>query len=94
MEDSDNGTNYIALTPGQSVASTVTLTLPEDFELAEGEAAQPVPPLPRDATSHNSPVTWKVKAPGHEGKYTLKVQSSTGVSQTQTVTIRANRIFN
>ena len=54
---------------------------------------QRVPPLPPGASSRNSPVTWKVKVPEREGKYSLKVQSSTGVSQTQPITIRSSRLF-
>jgi hypothetical protein len=75
--------------PGQ----TVTLTLPEGFQLIEGERQQSVPPLPAAATSRNSPVSWKVKAPGKEGKYSLKVQSSNGVAQSQPVTIHSSRLF-
>jgi hypothetical protein len=75
--------------PGQ----TVTLTLPQGFRLAGGDATQPVPPLPRGSASANSPVTWKVRAPGREGEYTLKVSSSTGTSQTQPVRIRGSHLF-
>ncbi len=69
--------------PGQ----TVTLQLGRGLEMAQGEATQPVPPLPADAASRNSPVTWKVKA-SRPGSFTLKVQSSTGAAQTESVTIR------
>jgi hypothetical protein len=70
----------------------VTLTLPEGFELIEGKPEQPVPPLPPDAESRNSPVTWKVRAGPREGTYTLKVQSGNAV-QTQPVKIRVKGIF-
>jgi hypothetical protein len=73
--------------PGQ----TVTLEVPEGFTLVDGERQQPVPPLPPEASSRISPVTWKVQAPPREGQYTLKVQSSTGVSQKQDVTIKRPR---
>ncbi|MBV9121968.1 MAG: hypothetical protein JO112_01250, partial [Planctomycetes bacterium] len=76
-----------------AAGQTVTLLLPEGFQLLEGSATQVVPPLAPEANSRNSPVTWKVRAPAQEGDYVLKVQSSTGVSQTQPVTIRSQRIF-
>jgi hypothetical protein len=75
--------------PGQ----TVTLALPPDFELLDGSARQSVPPLPSGAASRNSPVTWRVRAGPREGTYTVKVQSSTGVSQTQEVRIKVKGIF-
>jgi hypothetical protein len=75
--------------PGQ----TVTLTLPDGFQLLEGEKQQAVPPLPAAATSRNSPVSWKVKAPAREGKYSLRVHSNNGVSQSQPVTIHSSRLF-
>jgi hypothetical protein len=75
--------------PGQKV----TLSLPPDFELLEGTDQQAVPPLPAGAASRNSPVTWRVRAGTREGTYTIKVQSSTGVSQTQEVRIKVKGIF-
>jgi hypothetical protein len=74
--------------PGQ----TVTLSLPGELQLSSGAPTQEVPSLPPAALSRNSPVTWKVKAT-REGDYTLKVQSSTGASQTQPVKIRVRGIF-
>jgi hypothetical protein len=71
---------------------TVTLELPAGFRLVEGPATQAVPPLPPGALSQNSPVTWRIKA-GAVGTYSLRVRSSTGVAQTQAVTIRVGRIF-
>ncbi|MBV9123471.1 MAG: zinc ribbon domain-containing protein [Planctomycetes bacterium] len=75
--------------PGQSV----TLSMPEEFQLLEGSATQKVPPLPANASTHNSPVTWRGRGPAQEGQYTLRVESSTGVKQTQPITIRAQHIF-
>jgi hypothetical protein len=69
--------------PGQ----TVTLRPGSGLELAEGTAAQTVPPLPAGAASRNSPVTWKVRA-ARPGRYSLRVELSTGEAQTQAVTIR------
>jgi hypothetical protein len=66
----------------------VTLDLPVGFKLLAGSAEQAVPPLPRDAASPNSPVTWKVRAPGKAGPYILKVHASSGVAQSQPITIR------
>jgi hypothetical protein len=72
---------------------TVTLKLPEGFDLIEGKPTQEVPPLPPGSASRNSPVTWKVRAGRSTGKFNLKVESSTGVSQTQAVTIQVRGIF-
>jgi hypothetical protein len=49
--------------------------------------------LPPGASSRNSPVTWKVRAARRAGTYTLKVQSSTGESQSQPVTIRSKGLL-
>jgi hypothetical protein len=75
--------------PGQ----TVTLSLPEGFGLSAGAARQPVPPVPPGAARSTSPVTWKVRAASKEGRYTLKVQSSNGASQTHPLRIRDRVIF-
>ena len=74
--------------PGQ----TLTLTLPGGFQIAEGSKTEPVPALPPGATSRNSPVAWKIRAPARGGRFPIKVQSSTGVSQTLRVTI-SSRTF-
>jgi hypothetical protein len=66
---------------------TVTLEVPDGFAIL-GDEKQTVPALAPDASSRNSPVTWKVKAGPKTGKYTLTVQSSTGATQTQTVKIK------
>ncbi len=71
---------------------TVTLEVPRGLTRADGEATQTVPALPPDAASRNSPVTWKVKA-ARPGRYTLRVKSSNGATQTQAVTITSNGIF-
>jgi hypothetical protein len=72
---------------------TVTLELPEGFALIGGAGTENVPALPRDAPRGTSPVSWKIRAGGREGKFPLRVRSSSGASQTQTVTIRARGIF-
>jgi hypothetical protein len=66
---------------------TATLTLPEGFQLLEGELTQAVPSLAKGAKTSNSPVTWKVRA-GPVGKYELTVKTSSGASQTVPVEIR------
>jgi hypothetical protein len=72
---------------------TLTLEPPPGFDITAGDRKQAVPPLPADAARRTSPVTWKVRSPGRGGRYELKVTSSTGVSQTQKVTIQSNRLF-
>ena len=72
---------------------TLTLALPEDFTLVEGQQTEQVPAPPAGAASRTSPVTWKVRAGPREGTFALKVTSSTGVSQTQTVRIKQRGIF-
>jgi hypothetical protein len=71
---------------------TASLELPRGLTRVEGEATQDVPPLPADAKSRNSPVTWKVKA-ARPGRYTLRVQTNNGLRQSQTVTVTSTGIF-
>jgi hypothetical protein len=72
---------------------TVALSLPQEFELVEGALQQAVPPLPPGAASPNSPVSWRVRAGRQEGKFPLRVESSTGLAQSQTVRIQVKVIF-
>jgi hypothetical protein len=72
---------------------TLTLNMPGGFEILEGGQVQQVPPLPADGSSTNSPVTWKIKAPNRSGSFTLRVDSSTGVTQSQALIIRQARLF-
>jgi hypothetical protein len=65
---------------------TLTLYLPKGLELVECKERQRVPPLPKQAANQTSLVTWKVKIL-RTGKYALKVESSTGISQSKTITI-------
>ena len=75
--------------PGQ----TVTLSLPDEFEIL-GEPARRNVPMPSvGATTRVSPVTWKVRGPRQPGTYTLKVESSTGAAQSQPLKIQAKGIF-
>jgi hypothetical protein len=72
---------------------TVRLEVPDGFRVLEGDEEQRVPPIPADAKSRNSPVTWKVRAANAGGKYSLRVTSSTGASQTYGLTIQTGTIF-
>jgi hypothetical protein len=72
---------------------TLTLELPDGFSLVAGQPTQPVPPLAPNSPARTSPVTWRVKSGSREGSYSLRVRSSTGVSQTQPVRIRVRGIF-
>jgi len=61
---------------------TLTLALPAGLERAAGLEKEAVPP----AMNGSSVLTWKVKAP-KPGDFTFKVQSSTGLVESKTVTI-------
>ena len=75
--------------PGQ----TVTLTLPEGFQLADGgNLTRPAPALDFTSASRQSPVTWTVKA-GRPGDYTIKAESSNGAVQSKKVTIKTRSPF-
>jgi hypothetical protein len=65
--------------PGQTLA----LELPPGMERIEGKERQPVPAL--DDTG-NSMVLWKARVL-NTGQFTLRVHSSTGVTQTKIITI-------
>ena len=65
---------------------TLTLDLPPGFEFLRCNPTETVSPLaPGQETSI---VTWTIRA-GDRGKHQLRVRSSTGIAQTQDVTIRA-----
>ncbi len=70
----------------------ITLELPRGLSGVGDVATQPVPALPGDATSRNSPVSWKLKA-ARPGRYTLRVRTSNGLTQSQIVTITSKGIF-
>ncbi|MCC6419752.1 MAG: zinc ribbon domain-containing protein [Gemmataceae bacterium] len=71
----------IAPTAGQ----TLTLKLPAGLDRVEGDATQTVP-APGGDTDGASTVTWKVRV-GTPGKFPVRVESSTGVARTKTLTI-------
>jgi hypothetical protein len=60
--------------------------------LVEGTLKQTVPPLPADAVSRNSSVTWRVKT-DKGGTYKLTVRSSTGETRTIKVVVAARDII-
>jgi hypothetical protein len=66
-------------TPGQ----TLKLTLPRGLECVEGQPEQRVPAAGPDGTGT---VTWRVKIL-MPGRFPVRVESSTGVAQTKTLTI-------
>jgi hypothetical protein len=64
-------------------SQSLTLELPPGMEPVEGNAVQPVPP-PEEAG--RSVVVWKARVLG-PGRYPVRIRSSTGVTETRTVTI-------
>jgi hypothetical protein len=61
---------------------SLTLELPDGMEPVEGKQSQPV----TMAEDGNSMVLWKARVQ-RTGKFTLRVRSSTGVTQTKIITI-------
>jgi hypothetical protein len=76
-----------------SAGQTLTLKLPEGFALAGGRAVEAVPPLQPGSPSPVSTVAWRVRAGPRAGTFTLRVASSTGVSQALPVRVRVRGIF-
>jgi hypothetical protein len=75
--------------PGQ----TVTLTLPDGFELVEGNATQAVPMPAEGAARKISPVSWRIRSPRTETTGTLTAKLSTGPQQSTRVRITFKKIF-
>jgi hypothetical protein len=69
---------YVNRPAGGGAEETLTLTVPESFQLLQGAQAQRVPSRPGGG---NVPVTWKVRA-GPVGRYEFTVQSSAGPALT------------
>jgi hypothetical protein len=67
---------------------TVTLNLPQGFDFISGAATQKVPPVPANAASRNSPVTWKVRAAKQAGEYQLRGSTSNGDTQSLKIQIK------
>jgi hypothetical protein len=71
---------------------SLTLELPQSFQILDGGTTQPVPSVPAGAVRRTSPLSWRIKA-GPEGTYTLQVKSSAGASQKLDLRIRSSSIF-
>ncbi|MBY0528113.1 MAG: hypothetical protein K2R98_32250 [Gemmataceae bacterium] len=67
----------------------LTLQVPAGLTIVGGEATQRVPAVAADSSRRMSIVTWKVEAP-RIGKYTLKVESSTGISVPRDIRVTGN----
>jgi hypothetical protein len=63
---------------------TIELELPSSMELIEGKRMQPVPVPPPDSAT--SMVLWKCRVKDL-GEHTLRIRSSSGVTQTRTITV-------
>jgi hypothetical protein len=79
---------YVGKSGREDAEETLTLEVPAEFTLVEGAATQPVPKRPAGAIRANLPVTWKVRA-GGTGRHAFTVRSSSGLSQTVPVQIKA-----
>jgi hypothetical protein len=85
----------IAYVASPQPGEKATLELPKGFEFLEGSSAtQSVPPVERslDGKLRPSPVTWRVR-PTTAGRHLLTVTTTTGLTVSQTVTIRTKGIF-
>lgn len=77
-----------ALVADPAVGQTLTLELPEGLKRVEGREIQPVAPLTLD--NETSTVLWKCSVM-KPGEYTLRIRSSTGVTQTKVITVSAEK---
>jgi hypothetical protein len=69
-----------------AAGQSLTLHLPAGMALLEGDTVQPVPEAPADEAC--SVVVWRARVL-RPGQYPLRVQSSTGVTQTKNITVTA-----
>lgn len=69
-----------------AVGQTLTLELPAGMERVEGKAVQPVGALAEDQSY--STVLWKARVL-KPGEHTIRIRSSTGVTQTKIVSVSA-----
>jgi len=67
-----------------AVGQTLRLELPAGMQLVEGKERQPV--LQAAQEDHPSLVLWKARVL-QTGQFTLRIRSSTGVTQTKIITI-------
>ena len=79
-----------AYVKGPVPRQTLTLDLPEGLACVEGKHTETVAP-PAAGSRDTSVLTWKIKA-ARAGQYAIKVRSSTGIAQTQPVSIREHAV--
>jgi hypothetical protein len=79
----------VALVHKLDSGDTLTLKLPEGFDLLPGfRPQQPVPAVAATAERPQAPVTWRFRA-GPAGTHTLRIQSSSGTSADVSLRIHA-----
>ncbi len=71
-----------------ALGQTMTLELPKGMQRIEGTAVQPVSPLSEE--NEYSTVLWKARVL-EPGQHTIRIRSSTGVTQTKIVTVTADK---
>ena len=71
-----------------ALGQTLSLELPKGMQRVEGKEVQPVPPLSEG--DEYSTVLWKVRVL-EPGAHTVRIRSSTGVTQTKIVTVIAEK---
>ncbi len=81
-----------ALVHDPQAGETLTLDLPQGLHLVDGTPQQAVPPVPEGATRRDSTVTWRLGADA-DGRHELRVRSSQGAAQKQSITIRTRGVF-
>jgi hypothetical protein len=69
-----------------AIGQTLSLELPKGIERIEGKEVQPVAPLSEN--QEYSTVLWKARVQ-EPGEYTLRIRSSTGVTQTKVISVTA-----
>ncbi|MSQ94836.1 MAG: hypothetical protein EXR98_09810 [Gemmataceae bacterium] len=71
-----------------ALGQTMTLELPKGMQRVEGREVQPVTALSED--NEYSTVLWKARVV-EPGQHTIRIRSSTGVTQTKIVTVTAEK---
>ena len=79
----------VALVNDPKTNETLTLRLPPELRLVEGQETQLVPPA---AKGRPSPVTWRVRSVA-EGTFPVEARSSTNDAKVKRVRIRASGLF-
>ena len=77
-----------AVVADPTVGQTMTLELPAGMERLEGKEVQPVAPLAEE--QEYSTVLWKARVI-QPGQHTIRIRSSTGLTQSKIVTITAEK---